>query len=74
MSYIRGKYARAACDLFDWMRDNGIDQGVVALPSKRDPRLVVYGIRQDDIKRLPETFAGFPVFGNTFDPTIGENH
>lgn len=65
MSYVRGKYAKAACSMLDWLRDNQIKGGPVAQPSKGDPSIVVYGMTKDGIEKLPETFEGFRVVGTT---------
>ncbi len=68
MSYVRGKYAKAAVAMLDWLHDHGVKGGPVAQPSKRDPVIMVYGMTRSGIARLPVLCAGFEVKGTTKTP------
>ena len=68
MSYVRGKYARAACNMLDWLSDHGVKGGPVAQPSKKDPCIVVYGMAEGDIEKLPKSLDGFGVEGTADVP------
>ena len=66
--YVRGKYARAACTMLDWLSKKKITGGPVAQPSKRDPTILVYGMTARDIRKMPKEMCGFAVEGTTKVP------
>lgn len=68
MSYVRGKYAKAACLMLEWLRENKVKGGPVSQPSKRDPTIFVYGMTRGGIRKLPKEFCGFQVAGSTKRP------
>ena len=63
-----GKYANAACSMLQWLYRNQIQGGPVAQPSRKDPVILVYGMTEDGIKKLPKSFEGFKVIGTTDKP------
>ena len=63
MSYIRGRYAKGACDLLDYLKSLGIGckVGYRDNAKKRDNTLIVRGIRSGDREKIPATFQNFKV-------------
>jgi len=54
--------------MLDWLSEQQIKGGPVAQPSKKHHCIVVYGMRQKDIVKLPSVFNGFAVEGRTDTP------
>jgi len=63
MTYIRGRYARGACDLLDHLKTLGIScqVGYREKPRDRDNTLIVSGIQSGDRANIPATFYDFNV-------------
>lgn len=64
MSYIRGKYARASCDLIDDLARVGI-VATVGYSEPRDGKLYAYVRDPRHIPLVPSEFCGFPVVVDT---------
>lgn len=64
-SYIRGKYARAACDLMDELKLAGISASTVGYDTRNGSgagKTLLVGLSKPaDAQRLPAEFRGFKV-------------
>ncbi len=74
MSYIRGKWANAACDLMDWLNvELGISAsvGYAANTKKRNNTLNVECKRASDVSRVPKEWNGYTLAASVYsEPDI----
>jgi len=60
MSYIRGKYAKAACSLIDHLQAQGV-AAQVGYASKGRPLKLVALVNAADAEKVPTTWQELPV-------------
>lgn len=71
MSYIKGKWANAACDLTDWLkREMNISAcvGYALNPKKRGNELHVECKDAVDVSRVPKQWNGFDLVATPYTP------
>lgn len=74
MSYIRGKYAQAACSLIDDLQKKGIHVQVGYPKGTRPGKLVVF-IGTGDESDIPSEWAGIPItIGDASKVTIADEN
>ncbi len=74
MSYIRGQWAYAACDLMDWLKselDISASVGYAANAKKRNNTLNVECKRAGDVARVPKKWNGYTLAASVWsEPDI----
>ncbi len=71
MSYIKGKWANAACDLMDWLSSElniSASVGYAANAKKRNNTLRVECKKPDDVSRVPKEWRGFTIEATVYTP------